>query len=95
MGLWALALISLGWVQLAVLLVSTIPWASLVTVVLLGFAVFRGNLAPFLPVAQSIAALHHLPGTLTVADGAAYLLLWTLLCGCVVWVVADGRVGYR
>lgn len=94
MGLWALALISLGWVQLAVSLVSTATWTSLVTaVLLLGFAAFGGNLAPFLPVAQSIIALHHLPGTLTVADGAAYLLLWTLLCGFVVWVVANRRVG--
>lgn len=95
LGLWALALTSLGWVQLAVSLVSTTSWTSLVTaVLLLGCAAFGGNLAPFLPVAQSIIALHHLPGTLTVADGAAYLLLWTVFCGFVVWVVANRRVGY-
>ena len=95
LGVWALTLISLGWVQCAVAFVTT-PWVGMTTaVLLLAVAVYGGNLAPFIPMAQSLVALHNLPGTLNVADGAGYVLFWTLLAGTVVWAVAEVRVGYR
>jgi len=81
-GLWLLGLVALGWFSMALVLVTNTAWPALVTpLVLLGMARFGGNAAPYIPFAQWIIGLHGLPGTLTVAAGAGYVLVWTLLSG--------------
>ena len=83
-GLWTLGLVALGWFAMALVLVTNTAWPALVSpLILLGVARFGGNAAPYTPFAQWIIGLHGLPGTLTVAVGAAYVLLWTLLSGAV------------
>jgi hypothetical protein len=92
MGCWALGLVSLAWGAQALCLVTGVVWPSLaLTTLLLGVADFGGVLAPYSPYGQWIVALHHLPGTLSVAAGVLYMALWAIVSGLVVW----GRVHMR
>lgn len=79
-GLWGLGLISLAWFQVAIEVSTGLAWLGFcVNLVVLGLARFGGPLAPYVPFAQSIYALHGLSGTLSIADGALYLALWSAL----------------
>ena len=86
-GLWALGLTSLGWLAFARFLTARRAWlAFLVPVLGLGLPRFGGNIVPYVPLAQWMAGLHQMPGTLSVSAGAAYLVGWTTLWGMVaIW----------
>jgi hypothetical protein len=87
---WALALISLGWCAMALALATRGPWTSwVVMVLLLGVAGFGGNMAPYVPVAQSIVALHGWPGTPSVGEGLLCLAAWTVVSGLAVLGAAN------
>lgn len=80
LGLWAMGLISMGWFEMALVLLTGAWWPSLsVTFLLLVLAAFGGGLAPYMPFAQWIAALHNVPGTLGFGGGFLYLTLWAVL----------------
>lgn len=83
-GLWALGLVSLGWLAFALVRATRHAWpAFTMPVVLLGVARFVGNSSPYLPAAQWVAGLHRLPGTLSRRAGAAYLVGWAIVWGAV------------
>jgi hypothetical protein len=95
-GLWALGLTGLGWWQLALGILCDTPWPGFTAaVLLLGVSAFGSSLAPFVPVAQTIVALHGLPGTLSWAGGAWFLAGWTAVGAIAVLTCAPGRLGYR
>ncbi len=92
-GLWAVGLVGIGWFAVALRLITGEAWVAFaVPLLLLGVARFGGGAAPYLPFAQWIAALHGLPGTLSVAAGTGYVLLWTLLSGAAAFWAASGRM---
>ncbi len=92
-GLWALGLIGIGWFAMALRLITGEAWAAFaVPLLLLGVARFGGGASPYLPCAQWIVALHGLPGTLSAAAGAGYVLLWTLLSGAAALWAAKARM---
>lgn len=96
LGLWALSLTGLGWWQIGAGMVAPSAWPGFVTVVLLlGFSGFGSVFSPWLPTAQTILALHGLPGTLSVVAGAWYLGGWTALGGTAAWGLARTLVGYH
>lgn len=86
-GIWALNLISVAWFALGLeLITGTTWWSFAITLLVLSIARFGGGLAPYMPFAQWIIALHGLPGTLSISAGALYLTGFTLLAGFVaVW----------
>lgn len=91
-GLWALGLVGLGWFALALRLITGEAWAAFaVPLLLLGVARFGGGASPYLPCAQWIVAMHGLPGTLSVAAGVGYVLLWTLLSGAAALWAAEEK----
>ena len=89
-GLWALGLISVSWFAFALALITRQVWpAFVVTALFLGISRFGGPLSPYLPFAQWMAALHGLPGTLSVQAGVAYVTAWAMLCAAaVLWAAA-------
>lgn len=91
-GVWALDLISLGWFALVLELLTGTPWWSFAgTLFVLSIARFGGGLAPYMPFAQWIIALHGLPGTLSIRTGGLYLTGFTLLAGITVLWAAPRR----
>lgn len=94
LGMWTLDLVALGWFALALDLWLGTPWWSLMlTWLMLGLARFGGEIAPYIPFSQSIVALHHLPGTFSIASGGVYLGLWTVASGVAVlwWSLTQRR----
>ena len=79
---------------MALALLTGMLWPSLsITLLLLVLAGFGGALAPYVPFAQWIFALHNLPGTLSVGVGILYVSIWTALSGItVLWVSNRSRL---
>ena len=91
-GLWMVDLIGIGWFALGLELVTRATWWSFaVMLFVLSIARFGGGLAPYVPFAQGIIALHGLPGTLSVWAGVLYLTGFTLLAGLTALWAAPGR----
>lgn len=87
LGMWVLSLVAVGWFALALdLWLGTAWWSLMLTWLLLGLARFGGAISPYIPFSQSIVALHHLPGTLSIRTGGVYLGLWALASGvAILW----------